>query len=121
MRSIVFPRAAEKARELFRVGQREGALARQGGESMLSYTSKLVRCLDSSIELSEPMRVELLHELSGLSRQEALVIKACTSGSRNFESVRATLVEHYGGAHLRKGGRGRAVTPRRGCCPALSA
>ena len=52
------------------------------GESMLSYVSrrrrwwKLLKPLDSSIELSEPMRVELFLELSGLNRQEALVIKA---------------------------------------------
>ena len=85
MRSIVLPRAAEKARELFRAGQWQGALARQGGKSMLSHTSRrrrwwqLLRYLDSSIELSEPMRVELLPELSGPSRQEALVVKACTN------------------------------------------
>ena len=77
MRSIVLPRAADKARrELFRAGQRQGALARQGGKSMLSHTSrrrrwwKLLRSLDSSIELSG---VELLPEL------EALIVKACTN------------------------------------------
>ena len=42
------------------------------------------------------MRVELLLELSGISRQEALLVKACTSDSR--ESVCATFVEHYSGA-----------------------
>ena len=90
LRNVVFPRAAEEARELFRAGQRHGVLARQGGESMLSYISrrrrwwKLLKSLDSSIELSEPMRVELLLELSGLSGQESLVIKACTSDSRSF-------------------------------------
>ena len=31
MRKVVFPRAAEEARELFRAGQRHGVLARQGG------------------------------------------------------------------------------------------
>ena len=109
MRNVVFPRAAEEARELFRAGQRNGALARQGGESMLSYVSRRRRCgkllksLDSSIELSEPMRVELLLELSGLSRQEALVIKACTSDAKSFEAVSATLVEHYSGTHLKEG------------------
>ena len=109
MRNVVFPRAAEEARELFRAGQRNGALARQGGESMLSYVSrrrrwwKLLKSLDSSIELSEPMRVELLLELSGLSRQEALVIKACTSDAKSFEAISATLVEHYSGTHLKEG------------------
>ena len=43
-----------------------GSLARQNGESMLSYVSRrrrwwnLLKTLDGSIELSEPMRVELL-------------------------------------------------------------
>eukprot|EP00439_Symbiodinium_sp_Y106_P085971 s133_g30.t1 len=40
MRNVVFPRAAEEARELFRAGQRHGVLARQGGESMLSHVSR---------------------------------------------------------------------------------
>ncbi|CAE7508222.1 unnamed protein product, partial [Symbiodinium necroappetens] len=64
---------------------------------------KLLRAVDSSIELSEPMRVELLLELSGLPRQEAMVIKSCTKDSRNFESVRATLVEYHTGVHLSEG------------------
>ena len=107
----MFPRAAEEARELFRAfkaGQRQGALARQGGESM-PYVSrgrrwwKLLKSLDDSIELSEPMRVELL-ELSGFSsRQESFVIKACTSNARSFEAVGATPVKHYGGVHLKEG------------------
>ena len=51
LRNVVFPRAAEEARELFRAGQRHGALARQGGESMLSYvraSSSLSRCVWNS-------------------------------------------------------------------------
>ena len=109
MRNVVFPRAAEEARELFRAGQPQGALARQGSESMLSYVSrrrrwwKLLNSLDSSIELSEPMHMELLLELSGLSRQESLVIKACTSNAKSFEAVGATLVEHDSGMHLKEG------------------
>ena len=98
MREVVFPRATEEARELFRAGQRQGTLARQAGESMLSYVSrrrrwwKLLKTLDSSIELSEPMRVELLLELSGLTRQESLVIKACAQDIKSFESVARTLI-----------------------------
>ena len=73
---------------------------------MPSYVSrrrrwwKLLKSLDDSIELFEPMRVELLLELSGLSRQESLVIKACTS---NAKSVSAALVEHGSGVHLKEG------------------
>ena len=106
LRDVVFPRASEEARELFKVGQKPGSLARQNGESMLSYVSrrrrwwKLLKTLDGSIELSEPMRVELLLELSALSRQEIIVIKAC---AKSFESVAATVVEQYSGVHLREG------------------
>ena len=109
LRDVVFPRASEEARELFKAGQKPGSFARQNGESMLSYVSrrrrwwKLLKTLDGSIELSEPMRVELLLELSGLSRQEIIVIKACAPDARSFESVAATLVEQYSGVHLREG------------------
>ena len=109
LRDNVFPRASEEARELFKVGQKPGSLARQNGESMLSYVSgrrrwwKLLKTLDGSIELSEPMRVELLLELSGLSRQEIIVIKACAPDAKSFKSVAATLVEQYSGVHLHEG------------------
>ena len=109
LRDVVFPRASEEARELFKAGQKPGSLARQNGESMLSYVSrrrrwwKLLKALDGSIELSEPMRVELLLELSGLSRQEIIVIKVCAPDAKSFESVAATLVEQYSGVHLREG------------------
>ena len=109
LRDVVFPRASEEARELFKTGQKPGSLARQNQESMLSYVSrrrrwwKLLKTLDGSIELSEPMRVELLLELSGLSRQEIIVIKACAPHAKSFESVAATLVEQYSGVHLREG------------------
>ena len=109
MREVVFPRATEEARELFRAGQRPGTLSRQAGESMLSYISRrrrwwnLLKTLDASIELSEPMHVELLLELSGLSRQEALVVKACTADPKKFEQIANTLVQHYTGVHLREG------------------
>ena len=49
------------------------------------------------------MRVELLLELSGLSRQEIIVIKACAPDAKSSEPVAATLVEQYSGLHLREG------------------
>ena len=74
---------------------------------MLSYVSRrrrwwqLLKTLDSSIELSEPMRVELPLVLSGLTRQESLVIKACAQDIKSFESVARTLIKNYSGVHLR--------------------
>ena len=101
--------AAEEAREFFRAGQRQGTLARRAGESLLSYVSrrrlwwKLLKTLDNSIELPAPRRVELLLELSGLTRQESLVIKARATDSKSFDSVAATLIDNYSGTHLREG------------------
>ena len=122
MREVVFARATEEARELFRAGQKPGVLSRQSGESMLSYVSrrrrwwKLLRALDTSIELSEPTRVELMLELSGSSRQEALVVKACAEDSESFDSVATIPVDRYAGLHLREGRalRGQNANPRPG-------
>ena len=41
VRQNVFPRATEEAKELFRMGQRQGGpFSRQSGESMLSFTQR---------------------------------------------------------------------------------
>ena len=111
IRANVFPRATEEARELFRAGQRQGGvLSRQSGESMLSYTSRRRRWwrllveLDPSLQLSEEMRSELMLELSGISRQEVLVIKSCAL-SLSFEHIAEVLVKHYSSTHLKEGSR----------------
>ena len=116
IRKMVFPRATEEARELFRAGQRVGGpLARQQGESMVSYCSRRRRwwrtlCeLDPTISLSESMRAELMLELSGLSRQEQLVVKACATPTKSglattqltFEAIADVLIEQYASVHLR--------------------
>ena len=68
-----FPLQSEQASELFRQGQLiTGPLATQQGEPMLSYIAvrkrwwSILRELDPVIRLSEPMRANLLVELSGL-------------------------------------------------------
>ena len=95
----VFPRASEEAKELFRTGQvRGGILSRQSSESMVSYVDRrrrwwrMITELDPSTQLSEPMRAEL----SGISYQEALVIKAIAGTPLEFEKVGRCLVSHYG-------------------------
>ena len=99
---MVFPRATEEARELFRADQRVGGpLARQQGESMVSYCSRRRRwwrtlCeLDPTISLSESMRAELMLELSGLSRQEQLVVKACAAPSKSGSAITQLTFEQY--------------------------
>ena len=111
MKAFVFPRANEEAKELFRAGQKHrGPLSRQSGESMLSRANRRKRWwsvlqeLDSTMMLSDSLRAELLLELSGLSRQEILVTKACAN-PKNFEGYCKVLVDHYSGVHLREGGK----------------
>ena len=61
--------------------------------------------MDATTQLSELMRCELMIEMSGITQQEALVVKAIIAGTPlNFEKVGKTLIEHYGSVHL-KGGR----------------
>ena len=111
MKAFVFPRANEEAKELFRAGQKHGGpLSCQSGESTLSYTNRRKRWwpvlqeLDSTMMLSDSLRAELLLELSGLSRQEILVTKACAN-PKNFEGYCKVLVDHYSGVHLTEGGK----------------
>ena len=70
IKSHVFPRAQEEAKELFRAGQKAGGvLSRQPQEPMLSYTQRRRRWwrvlteLDPSMSLSDGLRMELMLEL----------------------------------------------------------
>ena len=60
--------------------------------------------LDPSLQLSEEMRSEQMLELSGISRQEVLVIKSCAL-SLSFEHIAEALVKHYSSTHLKEGSR----------------
>ena len=56
--------------------------------------------------VSESFRIELMLELSGISRQEILVVKACRAKTDcSFESTARVLIGHYSGIHLREGSR----------------
>ena len=78
---LFFPVLVKKLESSSRVGQKPGSLARQNGESMLSYVStrrrwwKLFKTLDGSIELSEPMRAELLLELDLLATAQKVRVR----------------------------------------------
>ena len=111
IRNHVFPRALEEGKELFRAGQQIGGpLSRQPSESMLSYVQRHRRWwnvlteLDPSMAVSESFRIELMLELSGVSRQEILVVKACRADG-SFESTARVLIGHYSGIHLCEGSR----------------
>eukprot|EP00439_Symbiodinium_sp_Y106_P034392 s1461_g4.t1 len=101
LRNVVFPRAAEEARELFRAGQRHGALARQGGESMLSYVSrrrrwwKLLKSSDSSIELCSRCVWNFFWNCPALADRSPWLSKRAPQTPR--------VLKHYSGVHLKEG------------------
>ena len=82
LRDVVFPRATEKARELFKTGQNPGSPACQNTEFTLSYVSKrrrwwklLNKTLDKSIEFASRTRVSAL--------------RPNTSGDHSHQGMRA--------------------------------
>ena len=108
IKKVVFPRASEEAKKLFRVGQRtDGPLSCQYGEAIGSYISRrrrwwsTLRELDPSIQLSESMLTELLLEVLVSADKRFLVIGACAGTSRSFEGVASILVGHYSGVTMK--------------------
>ena len=105
---MVFPLGTLEAQALFRSGQAlRGPLSRQEGESIVSYIGRrrrwwtLMTQLDPRISLSDSLRAELLLELSGLTRDQQLMIKACAAGSHDFDTYAKIMTEHHGLIHLR--------------------
>ena len=108
IRQQAFPLQSEEASELFRQGQLlSGPLAKQQGEPMLSYIARRKRwwstlCeLDPDIRLSEAMRSNLLVELSGLSRQEQLMVRTAARSQTTDEYARV-LVQHHSVLHMKE-------------------
>ncbi|OLP77417.1 hypothetical protein AK812_SmicGene42525 [Symbiodinium microadriaticum] len=108
IRQQAFPLQSEEASELFRQGQLlSGPLAKQQGEPMLSYIARRKRwwstlCeLDPDIRLSEATRANLLVELSGLTRQEQLMVKTAARSQTTDEYARV-LVQHHSVVHMKE-------------------
>ena len=103
-----FPLQGEEASELFRQGQLlTGPLSKQPGEPMLSYISRRKRWwttlseLDPEVRLSEATRANLLVELSGLSRQEQLMVRTAAQTETVDEYARV-LIRHHSVVHMRE-------------------
>ena len=108
IKRMVFPLGTLEAQALFRSGQAQyGPLSRQAGESVVSYISRrrrwweLMQQLDPRISLSDGLRAEPMLELSGLTKDQQLMIKACAGGDNSFEGFAKILIEHHGNIHLR--------------------
>ena len=91
MRGVVFPLTEHESKELFRQCCRPGGLfSRQNGESMKLCVSGRRRCctllvqMDPVIHLSEGHRSDMLLDLSGLTREERVMVQASINNERDF-------------------------------------
>ena len=90
MRGMVFPLTEHETTELFRQCCRPGGpLSTRNGESMKQYVSRRRRCwtrlaqMDPVIHLSEGHRSDMLLDLSGLTREERVMVQASISNVTN--------------------------------------
>ena len=94
--------------ELFRQGQLiTGRFTRQRGEPMLLHIARrkrwwsTLRELDPDMRLSEAMSANRLVELSGLSRQEQLMIKTAAR-AHTVKEYAEVLVQHHSMVHMKE-------------------
>ena len=102
-----FPLTEHESKELFRQYCRPGGpLSRQNGESMKQYVSRRRRCwtlltqMDRVIHLSEGHRSDMLLDLSGLTREERVMVQASISNERDFDRVAEALIIQHPRIHL---------------------
>ena len=109
MRGMVFPWTEHESKELFRQYYRpEGPLSRQNGEDMKQYVSRRGRCwtllthIHPVIHLSEGHRSDMLLDLSGLTREERVMVQASVNNERDFDRVADALIIQHPHIHLRE-------------------
>ena len=97
-----FPLTEHESKELFRQYCRPGGhQSRQNGERMKQYFSRRRRCwtllvqMDQVIHLSEGHRSDLLLDLSGLTREERVMVQASTDNERDFDRVADALIMQH--------------------------
>ena len=108
VRGMVFFLLTEhETKELFRRYCRPGGpLSRQNGESMKQYVSRRRRCwtplveTDRAIHLSEGHRSDMLLDLSGLTREERVMVQASIDNERDFDRVAEALIIQHPRIHL---------------------
>ena len=102
----IFPMKEAEARELFRQGQKPGGpLSRATGESMLQYIArrkrwwKLLREMDSSIQMSNTLLGGMLLDLSGLTHMEENLVLTSTCNDMAFDTIAKTLLDQHWDSH----------------------
>ena len=111
MKCAVFPLTTHEAKELFRqYCKPSGSLSRQLGESMSQFVSRRRRCwkllkeLDTEIELSEGHRADMLLHFAGLDKQAKIMIQASIGNVREFEKIADALIVEHPRIHLSPAG-----------------
>ena len=98
MRGMVFPLTEHESKEL---SASTVACTRQNGESMKQYASRRRRCwtllvqMDPVIHLSKGHQSDMLLDLSGLTREERVMLQASRNNERDFDRVAdALIIQH---------------------------
>ena len=114
MQEMVFPLTERESKEIFRqYCDPGGPLSRQNGESMQQYASRrrrrccwtLLTQMDPVKHLCEGHRSDMLLDLSGLTREERVMVQASISNERDFDRVAETLIIQHPRIHLRESQR----------------
>ena len=108
MRGMVSALIEHESKELLHQYCRPGRpLSRQNDESMKQYVSRrrrrwaLLVQMDPVIHISEGHRSDMLLDLSGLTREECVMVQASISNERDFDRVAEALIIHHPRIHLR--------------------
>ena len=119
---MVFPVTEHESEELFRQYCRPGGpLSRQHGESMKQYVARRRRCwtllvqMDPVIHLSEGHRSDVLLDLSGLTREDRVMVHLSISNERDFDRVAEALIIQHPRIHLRESQRRAKGKGKDGC------
>ena len=109
MREMALPFTEHESKELFHQYCRPGGpLSRQSGESMKQYVSRRRRCwtlltrMDPVMHLSGGHRSDMLLDLSGLTREERVMVQASINKERDFDQLADALIIQRPRIHLRE-------------------
>ena len=121
MRGMVSPFTEPESKDFFRQYCRPGGpLSRQNGERTKQYVSlrrrgwTLVVQMDPVIHLSVGHRSDMLLDLSGLRREERVMVQASISNERDFDRVVEALIIPHPRLHLQESQRRAKVKGKDG-------
>jgi len=107
LRSHIFPKKEAEAKVLYKHGhKKKGVLSRQSAEPIVSYVSRRRRWwtqlkqLDSSVELSDTIRGDLMLEAANLGKIESLLVLSSAGTDRKFEAIAKAKQDQHALIHL---------------------